>query len=93
MAEDDRRGDARIVIYLNEVNEGDIDRLTERVCDLLSAEGFAVPEDDGDAPLRSLVGVRAEAFPDLGDDDATKAFLEEHATFSIPVTPASERTQ
>ena len=87
------RGQTHIVVYLNDVTEEQVDQVMEGVCDVLASVGLGMDESDEESPVRALVGLLPRPFPNLGEDEATKRFLDEHARFAIPTVAAESREQ
>lgn len=81
-------GDTQIVLYLHAVTDAQVAALMDACADAVVAQGLGC--DDPDSLVLALVGLRPASFPDLDDDAATKAFLDEHAQFIIPSANAAE---
>lgn len=76
------RGSCQLIVYLYDFTDGEVERLSEHICDWLVDAGVGVEGED--SPVRALVGSKPAEFPDLTKTRAIKAFLADHSLFVIP---------
>jgi hypothetical protein len=76
------RGDCHVVTYLRGFTTDEIERLMERIADVLIEEMGVTTGDD--EPVRALIGAKPLEFPDWDGDEEIKTFLDGHSIIVIP---------
>ena len=78
----EEEGDCRIDVYLHGVSAEQVDDVVERIADVLADCGLAAEGED--SPLRSLVGVKPEPWPDFDDESITAKIIDDYSEWVIP---------